>query len=110
VFALLLLLRAARKAVLRPAAYPVAFHPYYTAQYFVAFTIFALIFAIFAFFAPHFGDNPVNALPASPLIIPTNPTPPWFLAPLSAVRVVLPGDAGGVIAVLAMLGLLFSLT
>ena len=43
------------------------------------------------------------------MIIPADPTPPWFLAPLSAVRVVLPGDAGGVIAVLAMLGLLFAL-
>ncbi len=110
VFALVLLLRAARKATLRPATVnPVAFHPYYTAQYFVAFTIFALIFAIFVFFAPHFGDNSLNALAASPLIAPINPTPPWFLAPLSAVRVLLPGDAGGVIAVLAMLGLLFAL-
>ncbi len=109
VFALLLLLRAARQAVRPPVANPVAFHPYYTAQYFVAFTIFALIFALFAFFAPHFGDNPVNALPAGPMIIPLNPTPPWFLAPLSAVRVVLPGDAGAIIAVLAMLGLLFAL-
>jgi quinol-cytochrome oxidoreductase complex cytochrome b subunit len=110
VFALVLLLRAARKAALRPAtANPVAFHPHYTAQYFVAFTIFALIFAVFVFFAPHFGDNPLNALPASPLIVSITPTPPWFLAPLSAVRVLLPGDAGGVITVLAMLGLLFAL-
>jgi ubiquinol-cytochrome c reductase cytochrome b subunit len=110
VFALVLLLRTARKAMLpSPGANPVAYHPYYTAQYFVAFTIFALIFALFAFFAPHFGDNPLNAAPANPLIIPINPAPPWFLAPLSAVRVVLPGDAGGVIAVLAMLGLLCAL-
>ncbi|HVE21224.1 MAG TPA: cytochrome b N-terminal domain-containing protein [Acidocella sp.] len=109
VFALLLLLRAARKAAQPQAANPVAFHPYYTAQYFVAFTIFALIFAVFVFFAPHFGDNPLNAVAPSRLIAPINPTPPWFLAPLSAVRVLLPGDSGGVIAVLAMLGLLFAL-
>jgi ubiquinol-cytochrome c reductase cytochrome b subunit len=107
VFALVALLHAARKAV--PPTHPVAFHPYYTAQYFVAFTVFALIFALFAFFAPHFGDNPQNMLAPGPLIMPTNPTPPWFLAPLSAMRVLLPGDAGGVIAVLAMLGLLFAL-
>ena len=109
VFALVALLHAARKAARPAAARPVGFHPYYTAQYFVAFTIFALIFALFVFFAPHFGENPLNALPASPLILPVNPAPPWFLAPLSAVRVLLPGDAGGVIAVLAMLGLLFAL-
>jgi ubiquinol-cytochrome c reductase cytochrome b subunit len=109
VFALVALLHAARKAARPVTPRPVAFHPYYTAQYFVAFTIFALIFALFTFFAPHFGENPVNMLPAGPMIIPANPTPPWFLAPVSAVRVLLPGDAGGVITVLAMLGLLFAL-
>jgi quinol-cytochrome oxidoreductase complex cytochrome b subunit len=111
VFGLVALLHIARKAM-TPAPAPraaVGFHPHYTAQYFVAFTIFALIFAVLAFFAPHFGENPLNAIPASPMLMPAAPTPPWFLAPLSAVRVLLPGDAGGVIAVLAMLGLLFAL-
>ncbi len=105
------LLHIARKAVL-PAPAPraaVAFHPYYTAQYFVAFTIFALIFAILAFFAPHLGENRLNAIPANLMLMPAAPTPPWFLAPLSAMRILLPGDAGGIITGLAMLGLLFAL-
>jgi quinol-cytochrome oxidoreductase complex cytochrome b subunit len=87
----------------------VSFHPYYTSQYFVAFVVFALIFAVLAFFAPHFGENPLNAAAANPLLVPAVLTPPWYLTPLSAVDTVFPGIAGGVFGVVAMLAMLFAL-
>jgi ubiquinol-cytochrome c reductase cytochrome b subunit len=87
----------------------VGFHPYYTSQYFVALVVFALIFSVLVFFAPHLGENPLNAGPADPLIVPAALTPPWYLAPLSAVQSVFPGIYGGIIGVVAALGVLFAL-
>jgi quinol-cytochrome oxidoreductase complex cytochrome b subunit len=87
----------------------VSFHPYYTSQYFVAFVVFALIFAVLAFFAPHFGENPLNAAAANPLLVPAVLTPPWYLTPLSAVGTVFPGIGGGIFGVVAMLAMLFAL-
>jgi ubiquinol-cytochrome c reductase cytochrome b subunit len=87
----------------------VGFHPYYTTQYFAAFAVFALIFAIFVFFIPHFGENPLNAVPANPLVLPENFAPPWYLLPLSAGSTILPGIYGNIIAAVAMLAVLFAL-
>lgn len=87
----------------------VSFHPYYTAQYFVALLVFALIFAVLVFFIPHFGENALNAAPASRLILPGTLTPPWYLVPVSAVRSVFPGIYGGIFGVIAMLAVLFAL-
>ncbi len=98
--------------VLAPKPSPrdaVSFHPYYTSQYFVALVVFALIFSLLVFFAPHLGDNPLNAAAANPLILPAALTPPWYLTPLSAMRAVFPGTYGGIFSVIAALGVLFAL-
>ena len=87
----------------------VHFYPYYTAQYFVALVVFALIFSVLVFFAPHFGENPLNGAPASRLIVPAILTPPWYLVPFSAVQAVFPGIYGGIFGVLALLAVLFAL-
>jgi quinol-cytochrome oxidoreductase complex cytochrome b subunit len=87
----------------------VRFHPYYTAQYFVALVVFALIFSVLLFFAPHFGENPLNANPANPLLLPVTLTPPWYLAPFGAVEIVFPGVYGGILGVIALLAMLFAL-
>jgi quinol-cytochrome oxidoreductase complex cytochrome b subunit len=88
---------------------PVALHPYYTAQYFTAFVIFALIFAILVFFAPHLGENRLNLAAANPLVVPDVLTPPWYLLPIAAIGSVLPSTLGGVIAVIAGLAVLYAL-
>jgi ubiquinol-cytochrome c reductase cytochrome b subunit len=88
---------------------PVALHPYYTAQYFAAFVIFALIFAILVFFAPHLGDNRLNLAAANPLVVPAVITPPWYLLPLAAIGSVVPTPLGGIIAVIAGLAVLYAL-
>jgi ubiquinol-cytochrome c reductase cytochrome b subunit len=91
--------RAVEPAV--PIRKPVSFHPYYTAQYFAAFCIFALIFGILVFFAPHLGENPLNRAAADPLVMPVVATPPWYLLAVTA--------AGGITLVVAKLAVLFAL-
>jgi len=102
------ILIARRIAAPPPGRRAVAFHPYYTSQYFVAFVIFALIFAILAFFAPHLGENRLNLAAPSPLVVPVAIVPPWYLLPLASIGGALPG-AGGIIAVIAALAVLYAL-
>ncbi len=114
VFGLLILLAAMaviganRLAAAAPGRRMVAFHPYYTAQHFAAFVIFALIFAVVLFFMPHLGENLLNLAPANPLLVPTALTPPWYLLPFSALGGALPGY-GGIFAVIAALAVLYAL-
>ena len=109
-FAVVGALIAARRSIALPVQRkPVALHPYYTAQYFAAFVVFALIFAILVFFAPHLGENHLNLAAANPLVVPAVLTPPWYLLPLAAIGSIVPGTAGGIIAVIAGLAVLYAL-
>ncbi|HQT47456.1 MAG TPA: cytochrome b N-terminal domain-containing protein [Acidocella sp.] len=99
-------LRSATRAVTPKVAGGVGFHPYYTAQYFVAFAVFALIFAVLAFFLPHLGMNPLNAAAPDPLIVPGLLTAPWYLQPIDAIAGVFPGVYGGIFGVVAAIAVL----
>jgi len=105
------LLFSARGAV-APKAEPgkgVAFFPYYLSQYLVALAVFALIFSVLAFFAPHFGQPRVNALPGDPLTVPVAVALPWYLLPLAGVAGALPGIWGGILGVVGALAVLAAL-
>jgi len=111
IFGIVALHYAASRAItpVPPARGRVSFHPYYTAQYFVAFVIFALIFAVIVFFAPHLGENRLNLAAANRLVVPAVVRPPWYLLSITDVTHAVPGPLGGVIAVLARLAVLFAL-
>ena len=100
---------AKRAATPVPTRKPVAFHPYYTSQYFAALAVFAIIFAVLVFFAPHFGENRLNAMAANPLVVPTYVVPPWYLLPASAIAGAVPGTYGGIIAFIAGIAVLAAL-
>lgn len=105
------LLFAARRAVV-PKAEPgqgVAFFPYYLGQYLAALAVFALIFSVLAFFAPHLGQPAVNALPADPLTLPLGTASPWYLLPLAGIAQALPGIWGGILGVVGALAVLAAL-
>jgi quinol-cytochrome oxidoreductase complex cytochrome b subunit len=106
---LLALHLAAKRAVAAAPGRVVGFHPHYTSQYFVSFVAYALVFAVLVFFAPHLGQNPLNAVPASPLVVPAVLTPPWYLLPVSALSAVVPGTLGGIFAVIAAFAALAAL-
>ena len=103
------LITAKRAATPAPARKPVAFHPYYTSQYFVALVVFALIFAVLVFFAPHLGENRLNAVAGNPLIVPAFITPPWYLLPVTAIGGAAPGTLGSIIAFIAGIAVLAAL-
>jgi ubiquinol-cytochrome c reductase cytochrome b subunit len=109
VFGILFLEYLARRGVEPKVARGVGLHPYYTSQYFAAFVVFALIFAVLVFFAPHLGENPLNRGPADPLVLPVAVAPPWYLLPVTNSGHVFPGAWGTIFAVVARLAVLFAL-
>jgi ubiquinol-cytochrome c reductase cytochrome b subunit len=109
VFGILLLEYLARRGMEPRVARGVGLHPYYTSQYFAAFVVFALIFAVLVFFAPHLGENPLNRGPADPLVLPVAVAPPWYLLTVGNVGHVFPGNWGSIFAVLARLAVLVAL-
>ena len=110
IFGILYLYFTAKRAVAPavPTTGRVSFHPYYTAQYFAALAVFALIFGVLLFFAPHLGSNPLNLAEASPIVVPVVVTPPWYLLPVSAVANVFQSTWAAIIAVVAMLAVLLA--
>jgi ubiquinol-cytochrome c reductase cytochrome b subunit len=100
---------AAKRAIARQPARPVALHPYYTAQYFVSFCVFALIFAVLVFFAPHLGQNPLNLAAPSGLVVPDAVSPPWYLLPEAGLARAGGGALGHVVAFIAAFAVLAAL-
>jgi ubiquinol-cytochrome c reductase cytochrome b subunit len=100
---------AAKRAVARVPARPVALHPYYTSQYFVAFVVFALIFAVLLFFAPHLGESRLNLAAPSGLVVPASMTPPWYLLPASGISAAGSGALGHIAAFIAGIAVLYAL-
>jgi ubiquinol-cytochrome c reductase cytochrome b subunit len=105
------LMHASRRAITPPAApaRAVAFYPYYLAQYFAALAVFALIFAVFAFFAPHLGTSRLNAIPASDLSVPVTAGVPWYLAPAAGLLGVFSSALLAIIGGIAAIAVLVAL-
>ncbi len=111
IFFILWLRHGAKKAAtpLPAPALRVAFHPYYTAQYFVALVVSALIGCVLLFFYPHFGQSPLNNVPGGPLALATGAGVPWYLAPLAGLSALFHGTYGGILGLAAGLVLLLAL-
>ncbi len=107
-FGVLVLHLVAKRAIAPVPAKTVSLHPYYSSHHFVAFAVYALIFAVLVFFAPHFGENQLNAAPANPLVVPTVLTPPWYLLPVAAFANMASTPLGGIGFVLASFAALFA--
>jgi ubiquinol-cytochrome c reductase cytochrome b subunit len=100
---------AAKRAIARAPGRPVALHPYYTSQYFVAFVVFALIFAVLLFFAPHLGESRLNLAAPSGLVVPASMTPPWYLLPEKGIAAAGSGPLGQIVAFIAGIAVLAAL-
>src|SRR5262252_5185931 len=87
----------------------VPFHPYYTIKDGFGLTIFLIIYAAFVFFAPNALGEPVNYVPANPLVTPNEIVPEWYLLPFYAILRAIPDKLSGVIAMFGSIGLLFVL-
>jgi ubiquinol-cytochrome c reductase cytochrome b subunit len=87
----------------------VPFHPYYTMKDGFGLTVFLLIYAAFVFFAPNSLGEPVNYVPANPLVTPNEIVPEWYLLPFYAILRSVPDKLGGVICMFGSIALLFVL-
>ncbi len=63
----------------------IPFHPYYTSKDFFGFGVFFMVFSAFIFFAPNYLGDPVNYVPADPLVTPAHIVPEWYFLPFYAI-------------------------
>src|SRR5215475_8051176 len=87
----------------------VPFHPYYTIKDGFGLTVFLIIYAGLVFLAPNALGEPVNYVPANPLVTPNEIVPEWYLLPFYAILRAIPDKLSGVIAMFGSIGLLFLL-
>jgi ubiquinol-cytochrome c reductase cytochrome b subunit len=104
------MIHASRRTIAAPApAKAVAFYPYYLAQYFAALAVFAFIFVVLAFYAPHLGSGSMNQIPAESLAVPVGAAVPWYLAPAAGLISVFPSAMGSILAAIAAVLVLYAL-
>jgi ubiquinol-cytochrome c reductase cytochrome b subunit len=87
----------------------VPFHPYYTMKDGFGLMVFLIVYAAFVFFMPNLLGEPVNYVPANPLVTPNEIVPEWYLLPFYAILRSIPDKLGGVIAMFGSIALLFVL-
>jgi len=68
-----------------------------------------LLFCYTVFFYPDNIIDPVNNVPANPLVTPTHIVPEWYFLPFYAILRSIPNKLGGVITLLFALAVLFVL-
>jgi ubiquinol-cytochrome c reductase cytochrome b subunit len=85
----------------------VPFHPYYTMKDGFGLMVFLIIYAGFVFFAPNSLGEPVNYVPANPMVTPNEIVPEWYLLPFYAILRSIPDKLTGVLAMFGSIALLF---
>ena len=85
----------------------VPFYPYYFSKDLFAFTCFLLFFGTFVFFFPNLLNHPDNCIPADPMETPAHLLPEWYFLPFYAILRGIPHKAGGIIAMLCAILVLF---
>jgi len=87
----------------------VPFHPYYTMKDGFGVMVFLIVYAVFVFFMPNALGEPVNYVPANPLVTPNEIVPEWYLLPFYAILRSVPDKLLGVLAMFGSIALLFVL-
>lgn len=87
----------------------IAFYPYYVWKDACAVIIFLMVFFAIVFFCPDMNGlflEPINFLPANPLVTPEHITPLWYMAPFYAMLRAVPYKTAGVFILLSALFIL----
>lgn len=85
------------------------FHPYFTYKDALGFSLFAIFFSFFIFFAPNVLGHSDNYIPANPLVTPAHIVPEWYFLFAYAILRSIPDKLLGVIALASSLLVLFTL-
>jgi ubiquinol-cytochrome c reductase cytochrome b subunit len=87
----------------------VPFHPYFVFKDLLGIIFFLIIFCYAVFFKPDSIIDPINNVPANPLVTPTHIVPEWYFLPFYAILRSIPNKLGGVITLALALIVLFLL-
>ena len=87
----------------------VPFHPYYTMKDGFGVVVFLIVYSAFVFFMPNALGEPVNYVPANPLVTPNEIVPEWYLLPFYAILRSIPNKLLGVCFMFGSLLTLFLL-
>ena len=87
----------------------VPFHPYYSIKDLFGYSIFAIFFAGFVYFAPNLMGHSDNYIPANPLVTPAHIQPEWYFLFAYAILRSIPDKLLGVLALFASLLVLLAL-
>ena len=87
----------------------IPFHPYYTVKDLFGLGVFFLVYMALVFFAPNMLVEPINYVPADPLVTPPHIVPEWYFLPFHAILRSIPDKLAGVIAMFGSLLILFVL-
>lgn len=87
----------------------VPFHPYFVFKDLLGIVLFLIIFCYAVFFKPDSIIDPINNVPANPLVTPTHIVPEWYFLPFYAILRSIPNKLGGVITLGLALVVLFLL-
>lgn len=83
------------------------FYPYFVVKDVFAFFSFMVFFAAFVFYFPNTLNHPDNYIPADPLHTPAHVVPEWYFLPFYAILRSIPHKAGGIIAMVGAILVLF---
>jgi ubiquinol-cytochrome c reductase cytochrome b subunit len=81
----------------------IPFHPYYSIKDLFGYTLFAIFFSCFIYFAPNLLGHADNYIPANPLVTPAHIQPEWYFLFAYTVLRSIPNKLIGVIALFASL-------
>jgi quinol-cytochrome oxidoreductase complex cytochrome b subunit len=87
----------------------IPFHPFFIFKDLLGVVVFLLLFCYTIFFYPDHIIDPVNNVPANPLVTPTHIVPEWYFSPFYAILRSIPNKLGGVVTLLFALAVLFVL-
>jgi quinol-cytochrome oxidoreductase complex cytochrome b subunit len=87
----------------------IPFHPFFIIKDLLGIVFFLIAFCYVVFFYPDSIIDPVNNVPANPLVTPTHIVPEWYFLPFYAILRSIPNKLGGVITLLLALAVLFIL-
>jgi quinol-cytochrome oxidoreductase complex cytochrome b subunit len=85
----------------------IPFYPYFVSKDVFAFSVYLVVFATFVFYFPNVLNHPDNCIPADPLQTPAHVVPEWYFLPYYAILRSIPHKAGGIVAMLGSLLVLF---
>ena len=85
------------------------FYPYFAVKDVFAFFCFMLFFATFVFYFPNVLNHPDNYIPADPMHTPAYVVPEWYFFPFYAILRLIPHKAGGIIAMIGAILVLFTI-